>query len=65
MRIALLRTDTTTQMSGLVVHQIWNDRLGATAGLSSSAKNTVGQANRGTRQFGSDGPLVLDGLANF
>ena len=29
------------------------DTLGATAGLSGSAGNTVGQANRGTRQFNS------------
>jgi len=29
------------------------DTLGATAGLSSSAENTVGQANRGTRHFTS------------
>ena len=29
------------------------DTLGATAGLSSSAGNTVGQANRGTRHFRS------------
>ena len=32
--------------------------LGATAGLSSSAGNTVGQANRGTRPFGSVGPIA-------
>ena len=31
--------------------------LGATAGLSSSAGNTVGQANRGTRNFNLDRPL--------
>ena len=37
--------------------------LGATAGLSSSAGNTVGQANRGARYFGSIGSLViLNGL---
>ena len=38
--------------------------LGATAGLSSSVENTVGQANRGTRQFGCVGlprlPALLD-----
>ena len=52
------------------------DTLGATAGLSGSAGNTVGQANRGTRQFNSveaigyrrcmaahDGPIRLDALA--
>jgi L-lysine 2,3-aminomutase len=33
------------------------DMLGATAGLSSSAENTVGQANRGTRHFRSIGAL--------
>ena len=33
------------------------DTLGATAGLSSSAENTVGQANRGTRHFRSGGAL--------
>ncbi|MGA2617646.1 MAG: hypothetical protein ABSF26_08560 [Thermoguttaceae bacterium] len=33
------------------------ETLGATAGLSSSAENTVGQANRGTRQFRSVGRL--------
>ncbi len=34
------------------------DTLGATAGLSSSAGNTVGQANRGTRQFSPDATLA-------
>ena len=41
------------------------DTLGATAGLSSSAGNTVGQANRGTRHFRSVGALAahsIDGL---
>ena len=33
------------------------DTLGGTAGVSSSAGNTVGQANRGTRQFSSVGAL--------
>ncbi len=33
-------------------------REGATAGLSSSDKNTVGQANRGTRQYGYHSVLV-------
>jgi pimeloyl-ACP methyl ester carboxylesterase len=45
--------------------------LGATAGLSSSARDTVGQANRGTRRLSLDGPffqlaaaaLVFIGLA--
>ncbi len=31
---------------------------GATAGLSSSVENTVGQANRGTQQSSLDGPLI-------
>jgi hypothetical protein len=31
--------------------------LGATAGLSSSARNTAGQASSGTRRFNPDGPL--------
>ena len=35
------------------------DTLGATAGLSSSAQNTVGQANRGTRHFTSVEALGL------
>ncbi len=35
----------------------WNDMLGATAGLSSSAENTGGQATRATRQFRLVGPL--------
>ncbi|MGA2619649.1 MAG: MiaB/RimO family radical SAM methylthiotransferase [Thermoguttaceae bacterium] len=35
------------------------DTLGATAGLSSSADNTVGQANRGTPRFRSVGALCL------
>ena len=49
------------------VHQFWIDSLGATAGphtgrfavanLPSSATDTVGQANRGTRQLKSDVPL--------
>ena len=34
-----------------------NARLGATAGLSSSVGNTVGQANRGTHYFRPNGPL--------
>ena len=37
------------------------DGLGATAGLSSSAENTVGQANRGTPQSTIDRALeILD-----
>jgi nucleoside-diphosphate-sugar epimerase len=34
------------------------ERPGATAGLSSSAEDTVGQANRGTQQSSPDGPLI-------
>ena len=37
----------------------WNDMLGATAGLSSSAENTGGQATCATRQFRLVGPLGL------
>ncbi len=36
------------------------DGLGATAGSPSSAGDTVGQANRGTRHSSSVGPLVAD-----
>jgi predicted NAD/FAD-binding protein len=39
------------------------DTLGATAGLSSSAENTVGQANRGTRCFRPVGALAPAPLA--
>jgi phosphomannomutase len=41
----------------LVLRQPWFDGLGATASLSSSAENTVGQANRGTHQSTVDGAL--------
>jgi hypothetical protein len=40
------------------------DTLGATAGLSSNAGNTVGQANRGTRQVGPVDPLVGSGASS-
>ena len=39
---------------GLVLCNTQNDGSGATAGLSSSAENTVGQANRGTRAAADD-----------
>ena len=42
-----------------LVPRPWSDdTLGATAGLSSSAENTVGQTNRGTRHFRSVGALA-------
>ncbi|MBU4400119.1 MAG: endonuclease V [Planctomycetes bacterium] len=52
------------ETEGIEVRQEGVDRpssvntLGATAGLSSSARNTVGQANRGTRHFSSVGSVV-------
>jgi hypothetical protein len=42
----------------LVVRRSLTAELGAIAGLSSSAENTVGQANRGTRQFRCVGLLA-------
>ena len=48
------RFGTDGNISSLVVPQPTSvDTLGATAGLSGSAGNTVGQANRGTRPFNS------------
>ena len=44
--------------SKLVLCQASFDGLGATAGLPSSAENTVGQANRGTPQFTTDRALA-------
>jgi alpha-galactosidase len=47
--------------------QVGHDRadgLSATAGLSSSAEDTVGQANRGTRAS-TDGGSIVDGQAQF
>ena len=42
----------------LALCQARYDGLGATAGLSSSAENTVGQANRGTHQSSIDKALA-------
>jgi len=52
----------------LLILAIW--RSGATAGLSSSAEGTVGQANRGSHQIAQDGVpgrglALLVGLAQF
>ena len=46
--------------SPLVIRPSWIDGSGATAGLSSSAGNTGGQATRGTPQRSLDDPLVRD-----
>ena len=47
-----------TSHKPLVLCQASFDGLGATAGLPSSAENTVGQANRGTPQFTTDRALA-------
>ena len=44
-------------LAAAVIWPIWS-RAGATAGLSSSAEDTVGQANRGARRINLDRPLT-------